>query len=310
MNYKNAATLGNEEHVFEKNYNQGLARVSKNTFRSYADLMYHVFEWLESRKKSNLLVKDFTPKLCNEFFVYLKEGRKIENKTFNKLRGYFSTVFNFYIKHQELSIKNPVHKVEHLRNEESDMHMPFTNGQMQLIKAAMIEKGDYQLLLFVSFIYYTFTRPGEEVRLLRVGDVLEKTIFIPSKRSKNNQGEHIAIPPGLERMIKEHRIREYPKEYFVFSHLGTPGPEQVSKDFFYQRHRKILQGLGLTGYTLYGYKHTGAINLYESTKDILTVQRHCRHYSSSQTDAYLRKYGVIVNMKVVSMPDFGGQALG
>lgn len=40
-------------------------------------------------------------------------------------------------------------------------------------------------------------------------------------------------------------------------------------------------------------------------EDMLAVQRHCRHSSSSQTDAYLRKYGVIVDTQVVNMPRFG-----
>ncbi len=67
----------------------------------------------------------------------------------------------------------------------------------------------------------------------------------------------------------------------------------------------MLQTLGFTEeqHTLYSYKHTGAINLYKSTKDILAVQRHCRHSSSAQTDAYFSKYGVIINTKVISMPD-------
>jgi hypothetical protein len=72
----------------------------------------------------------------------------------------------------------------------------------------------------------------------------------------------------------------------VFSKDKKPGIEMVGVNYFYKKHRKLLNKLGLTdeAYTLYGYKHTGVINLYIATKDISVVQRHCRHSSSSQTE--------------------------
>lgn len=134
LNYKNAATMGNEEHNLAEKYNERMARVSKNTFRSYMNLKNMLFEWLQAEGQTEVLLTDFSPRLCDKFFTFLKEGRKIENKTYNKYRGYFSTVFNYFIQFQDLPIKNPLLKIEHLRVEESDMHMPFTNEQLQLIK--------------------------------------------------------------------------------------------------------------------------------------------------------------------------------
>jgi hypothetical protein len=205
-------------------------------------------------------------------------------------------------------LHNPAARIESLPLETSEMHMPFSNEQQLRIKETLISKGNQQLLLFIKFLYYLFLRPGFELRLLRVRDIKQHTVFVPAAdRAKNNKGEHVVIPAALEEIIGEFRLRRYNKEYFVFSALGVPGPELAGINYFYKRHRKLLDELALTDeqYTLYGYKHTGAINLYEATKDLLAVQRHCRHSSSSQIDAYLRKYGVIVDTQVLNMPRFG-----
>lgn len=301
LNYKNATITGNEEHRLEEKYNEGVARVSKNTFRSYKKLKNVLFEWLDNNNRSEILFTKFNKTVCGDFFTYLKEGRKIENKTYNIYRGYFATVFNHFIDFQDIEIKNPIQKIEFLKNEESEKHPPFSKEQMQMLREQMLLKEEFQLYLFVSFIYYTFTRPGREIRLLRVGDIKEKSIFIKSSQAKNNTGEYVLIPNELEKLIQKFEIRSFPKHYYVFTRECKPGLEPVGKDYFYRRHRKILQELDLEGYSMYGYKHTGALNLYQQTKDILAVKNHCRHSSSTQTDTYLRKYGAMLSEKVFMM---------
>jgi integrase len=157
---------------------------------------------------------------------------------------------------------------------------------------------------------YDYTLP----RLVGHGNDLGKDWFFihyiwhrQKEKTVRKRVAGVTIPPGLEAIIREYRLREHPKSYFVFSPKGLPGEKPICEKCFYRRHKKMLTILGFTEeqHTLYSYKHTGAINLYRATKDILAVQRHCRHSISAQTDAYLRKYRVIVNTKVGSMPVFG-----
>jgi hypothetical protein len=101
------------------------------------------------------------PHLSKLPFLYLKEKRGVGNKTYNNYRGYFSIIFNFYISGQELPIKNPITKVKALTVEASELHLPFSNAQLSSIQEKLLAKGDKQLLLFISFIYYTFARPAE-----------------------------------------------------------------------------------------------------------------------------------------------------
>ena len=51
------------------------------------------------------------------------------------------------------------------------------------------------------------------------------------------------------------------------------------------------------GQTLYSWKHTGAIKLYQATKDMKKVQRQCRHWSITETDNYLRDLGLFDHIR-------------
>ncbi len=307
LNYKNAITSGNEQHQFVETYHTGKARISQNMFASYCTLKNLLFRWLQDTDREKLLLVSFNLTVSQKFFTYLKEDQHVGPKTYNNYKGYLSSVINYYINHEELPLVNPLLKIESLTVESSDMHMPFTNEQLQLIEERIKEKQDPQLALFIKFLYYLFIRPGIELRFLQVKDIKPKTILVRSSKAKNNKGEHIVIPAALEALIQEYKLRSYPADYYVFTQNKTPGPQPAGVNYFYKRHRKLLDELNLVDeqYTLYGYKHTGAINLYEATKDLLIVQRHCRHSSSSQTDEYLRKYGVIIDTRVVNMPLFG-----
>jgi len=58
-------------------------------------------------------------------------------------------------------------------------------------------------------------------------------------------------------------------------------------------------------HTVYGYKHTRAINLYLATQDIELVRRHCRHAHAGITATYLRKLGMFDDDEQLSKtPDF------
>lgn len=241
-----------------------------------------------------------------QFFEYLKDVRKVGAKTYNDYIGNLSTFFNFYVR-LDLISKNPCTRIQRQPVEKSESHFPYTEKQRQEIKAAILEKGDLQLLLFISFIYYTFTRNGKELRLLKVADIRENTIYIPAARAKANRGAHVAIAPALEVLLQQYNLRSYPASYYVFSANGKPGPVPVGINYFYKRHRKILDQLGLTDqrYTVYSYKHTGAINLYTATKDIELVRQHCRHAHAGQTATYLRELGILRNEDALKQfPEF------
>jgi len=238
-------------------------------------------------------------------FMQHLEKRVIEAKSYNSYRDTLSAVFNFLVK-LEVVERNPVRGVERRKVVASDKHQPYTEAQRQLITAEVQRQNDGQLLLFISFIYYCFIRSGGELRLLRVRDIQAETVRVPGGTAKNSKAEHVAIPRQLEALIQANGLRDYPGDYYVFTKTSKPGTVPVGKNWFARRHRTLLDAVGISGeHTVYGYKHTGAVNLYLATKDIELVRRHCRHAHAGITATYLRGLGAMHDGKHLDqMPDF------
>ena len=296
--------------------------LSPNTLSGYTNLANVLIPWLKTKGEENILIINFKGDLVEDFFNYLKLERVVEtgppgnkkikvgvsNKTFNNYHTNLNAVLNHFIRTKGIikKKKNPL-KLISKKNAESGKHIPFLPEQIVKIQEKALEKKDFQFLIYIKFLYYTFGRPGKEVRLLQVKDIREKTIFLPATRTKRGRGRHVSIPPALEEIIKEYKLRDFPRNYFLFSHSGQPGPEPVGKNFFYNKQRAILDELGFTDqeYTLYGYKHTGNINLYLATNDIMAVFEQNGHSSLDQTRNYMRDLGLLRNENVYDkFPEF------
>jgi len=295
LNQKNQANLLGDKFQLNPIWNpQG--SLSYGTFKSYRNSRNIVTQWLEDNKLHGIRLLEINRTTAHSFFQYLKQEKVVANKTFNHHLAFLRSIFTFYSKREEgITIANPFAHVEKKKVPKSKRHAAYTNSQLEAIHKKILEIKDNQLYLFIQFIYYTFARPGLELRLLQVKDIREKTIYIPGNRAKNDEGEHVSIPKRLETLIQENKLRIFPPEHFVFTIEGKPGSRPVGKNYFYKRHSKVLEELSLTDkeYTIYGYKHTGAINLYRKTKDIKKVKQHCRHSTIQQTDQYLRDLGAL-----------------
>jgi integrase len=233
-------------------------------------------------------------------------GGVVGNKSFNHYRNTLSSSFNFLVK-MELLPRNPCRAIDVRKVAPSAMHRPYTDAQRAAVRDELLRRGDEQLLLFISFIYYCFIRSGGELRLLRVRDLHPRTVLVPASTAKNDKPEHVTIPVQLEQMIVALGLRNYPAEYYIFTHRGHPGPKPVGPYWFPKHHRALLLSLGITdpAYTIYGYKHTGAINLYLATDNIELVRRHCRHDNAATTTNYLRGLGVLTDAEgLAAMPNF------
>lgn len=276
-----------------------------NTIKDYNTLFMHLGKYLAKSGLLSIRFKAVGSKDVHGFFDYLK-SIGLGNKSYNNHKGYLSTLFNTYIAREEITI-NPVKNIKKLKVQ-TFKHEPYTNEQMSLIKNYLYESDNAQhkqLLYFISFIYYCFIRPGE-LRLLKVKDILEKTIRIPADIAKNGNGEHVVIPSALEKIIVENKFRSFPPDYFLFSLLFEPSLKSINVTYFWKHNMRLLKALNLEGKNLdlYGYKHTGVINLYNACKDIKAVQKQCRHSTIQQTDTYLRGLGIIANDEVLNFPEF------
>ncbi len=277
-----------------KKYRENTGTLNEHYYR-------HLRAFLKEEGWLQRPLKDLPKPLMFKFFDTVAVGGRFHNNMLGFWKGFFS----FFVK-REMLVRNPCADIDKVKVDASEDHRPFNAQQAKDIREAILATGDEQLWLFCQFIYFLFLRPGEELRLLKVGDLLADQVRISSSTAKNAKTGFVDIPPALEKLIQHYRLREYKPTDYVFTALRHPGPKHVGVNYFYKGHRKIMEQLGLFGhdYDLYSWKPTGAVVLYRAVKDIMLVQRHCRHSTPNQTYTYLRKMGLVFEgQRVTEFPE-------
>ncbi|GAB2571600.1 site-specific integrase [Spirosoma areae] len=294
LDYKKKTTKHNSWRTY---------RSSLGTFRQYL---------LDTPGLKNAALSNFHAGDAIDFLdqAIMKYG--LTNRGHNNVKDNAGMFFRHWCKrlnrpNASLLLVNPFEDIPDKRTT-SNKHTAYTDDQRIDFKHVARQQGEDQLLLFVQFMYYTFLRPRIELRLLRVYDLKENTIYINGTNAKDNAGEHIEIAPALARLIDEQKLRAYPASYYLFSPTGVPGPDPVGPDYFYHHHRRILEKMGLplnAGYDMYSWKHTGVIALWSATQNIRLIQQQCRHSTAAQTEDYLRDLGIIVrHTQIQDFPEF------
>lgn len=284
-------------------FNKSILKI--RTYETYSTDITRFTNFQIRKSIEDLPLKDFDTKRAMQFLDELIITDKVSNRSRNNAKGTISTLFNFFKKRKIIS-DNPFLDIQKL-NHVSTKHTAFSKKQAADFKEMCISKSENQLLLFISFIYYCFLRPRYELRLLKVGDIKEKTILVKGENAKDNATEHVMIPAAFEKMIVENELRKYPEHFYVFGTDGQPGEKVVHRHFFYHKHRHILESLNLTGLKIdtYSWKHTGVIALFLATQNIELIRQQCRHSDIATTQNYLRDLGLFIDYDQINkFPEF------
>jgi integrase len=274
--------------------------MKKQAFKTYRSCGNILREYLTQKKIKHLKLNRYDSTQAFAYLDYLKKELKHSNRTYNKHRGFCSTLFIFFRKRKLVPL-NPFEETDKLKTK-SGKHIPYRPEQIAEVKQYFKDKPDDQFWLFLNCIYYLFARPHEELRYMRVKDILSKTVRIDPDNAKGSNIGHRLIPPTLEALFVKHDLRSYPPNFYVFTKKGEPGMEPVGESYFYDRSKKMLDYLGFgPGYDLYGWKHTGVIALYLATKDMKLIQRQCGHTTIDQTDQYLSNLGLFLDYDQLSV---------
>jgi integrase len=245
------------------------------TYLSYRGRINRFFEYLNGHEP--------TPALVEQFFTRRK--KELHGVTYNKLLEQLRKVFREIGLGEELTEGlSPVRAF-------SKPDLYFQKNQVKRLKY-LISKEHPALWRFVQFVYYCFIRPNSELRLLQVMHLMldDQNIYIPGDISKNNKSQYVAIP---ECFLPELRVYEdQPPNAYLFPSTVAEG-EPVSYNYMYYHHSKFLKRAGFPkGYTLYSWKHTGAVHAAQAGVSLKDLQIQMRHHSLDQTDQYLRQMGV------------------
>ena len=285
-------------------YHEGF--LSPNTLSSYKS-HFKRFEKYLDKKGIDSTLEGWDSLDSIRYLDYIIQRLNLSTRTRNNNKDALYTAFQFFVKRKIINT-NPWEEISDLPTH-ARKHTAFTKQQRRKVIAEIIAQGEMQLLLFVSFIFYTFLRPRRELRLRRVRDIQNGTIQVSSSTAKGRTTEYVQIPNELARLIEEMKITEYPEHYYIFGQNGKPGPEPIGENTLYYIHYDILKKLKLHKMNLdtYSWKHTGVIELFLATQDIELIRKHCRHKDIGSTQKYLRDLGLFINYdKIKEFPSIEG----
>lgn len=269
--------------------------IRTRTFQSYKYALDSLELYLTENKMQFCSPEEFNNYRAQDYCDYLQRSKRINPKTFNSTRAYLMVFFNMLVE-RELIGKNPFKSIKQLP-EQAGRHLAYTNEEWEKL-LSYLDDNNPRLKLFCQFIYYTYLRPIELLRL-QVGniDLVQGIIQIHGSQSKNRKSESVVIPDRFIEVVKNLQLQQLPKEYFLFGKKLQTDSQPYHRNSVTLQFRTALNKAGgfTSDHTLYSCKHTGVSAAYRLGVDIYAISRQCRHQTITETQNYMRSIGLQPN---------------
>jgi integrase len=165
------------------------------------------------------------------------------------------------------------------------LHKPFKNVQAVLSDIYAFDK---RLHLCCLLSFGCLLRPHREIRELTWGEIASNLdqISLSGSRNKGKRNRIVPIPAYIKPYLEEFARIDVHTDINVFTGAEYP----YSPDFFkglwtkYKKQSKLLE----KDQTLYSFRHTGAIQVYEKTGSLTKLQQAMGHSNLQVSLTYLR----------------------
>ena len=264
------------------------ASLADTAFKSFRSHIRAFKTWLLENGLSHIECKEITTAHISRFLTSIQVSRKLSNRTINNhlidLRSCYEVLMVLgYVK------ENKTEGIDFL-NAKSNKHEAYEMEQVGSIADYMNKTQPY-LQLYCRFIWMGF-RPIEIVRL-RIYDLnLEKRkIRLYASNEKTGEAKYRPLLETFVPEIEKMNLDNYPRDYFLFSAKGHPSEKGTTRDYFTDKFKKVKDHFKFPpNYTMYGLRHTMAIELEKSGESLVNIMKITGHRTIAALEAYLRKH--------------------
>jgi len=247
--------------------------------------------WVVKELRVFLKGKSVTPQLAAEFL----NQTKWSNAMRNNVRSHYIALEPEL---QKLGYDGSVAKMVRKERVNERLHKPLKNIETIL---ADVYEDDSRLHLCCLLAYGCLLRPHREIRLLTWGDISDDLgqISLAGNQNKGKRNRIVPIGTYIKPYLKAFKGSLAISEDNVF----TGRKEPYNPDYFktlwsrYKRKSKLLE----KDQTLYSFRHSGAIQVYEKSGSLTTLQQVMGHSSLQVSLTYLRGLEV-KQLEVEDMP--------
>lgn len=273
----------------EKHKEKGL---EKSTIQRYEGVVRLILNYFADNKLLGHAVTGIRKHHVEALLSTYRQNHHWSNRQQNNMKGYISTIFQFLLK-SEVIEKNPVAFIPKLKSK-STKHK-YYDKQLFPKVIEVIKANDMYLFYAVSFVYYLCVRSSKELRLMKVGDIVDegKYFLFRSEASKSDREDLIPIDTNLIEVIKEMGLLTADKSKYIFGIKHEPGDKPVNADYFSSRFAKIRKLAGLeSSHTMYSFKYTRVVHLLRDGAKLADVSKLMRHKDIAVTALYARQLNV------------------
>jgi integrase len=165
------------------------------------------------------------------------------------------------------------------------LHKPLKNVA-GLLKDIQIFNSNLHLCCLMT--YGMLLRPHREIRCLKFSDFNNDytMVSLSGKRVKSKQNRVVPVPDYIRELILKQASNSKSNESNIFSLSSRAFNQDYFKTLWsrYKRQTTLLS----KDQTLYSFRHTGAISVYEKSRSLTTLQRVMGHSDMKVSLTYLR----------------------
>ena len=178
------------------------------------------------------------------------------------------------------------------RRIKATLHLAYEKEQLQPV-LGFLKAHNTNLYRCCLMTYGCLLRPHEEIRLLTKKHFKANNTEIHLSGTENKGGRvRIVFVPDYVRNELEQVLDAIGRDDNIFSLNGEPfNDTYFAKQWTREKKKLLSHGLVYPKQTLYSFRHTAAIDIFQRTKDVYLVQKIMGHTSVLVTLKYLRSLG-------------------
>lgn len=182
----------------------------------------------------------------------------------------------------------------------ASLHVPYSETELRKV-LDFLEINYPNLYLCCLLTYGCLLRPHHEVRLLKLKHIVKdySQIQLSGSENKSKRIRTVYIPEYIKPVLRTRLADITDSETNIF----TLNMEPFSVGYFNllwgkARAKMKQEKLLRANQTIYSFRHTAAIKIYQKTKDIHILQQLLQHSDMIVTLNYLRGLGEVSNEKL------------
>ena len=199
---------------------------------------------------------------------------------------------------QAYDVQLPLHRIKISRNAPV-LHKPIEDVSELLND---IQAFNENLHLCCIITYGMLLRPHREIRCLTFSDFNEDytMVSLSGKRVKSKQNRVIPVPDYIRKLLLMRAKYSNSDDANIFTLESYSYNESYFKTLWgkYKKQSTLLK----EGQTLYSFRHTGAIRVFEKSGSLVTLQRVMGHSDMKVSLIYLRGLEV-KQLDIEDLPD-------